>query len=71
MSSSQHQKLSEWILAEIRRTNPYRISPTDQRGNIYAYGFLASYLANILAENPRELRRFKQHIERIYSRRWH
>ena len=35
----------------------------DRRSSIYAYGFLASYLANILAEDPILLKQFNKHIE--------
>lgn len=62
MSNMEHKQLTNWILAQVRTINPYTNSKEYQKGNIYAYGFLASYLANILKENPQELKRFKHHI---------
>lgn len=59
----KHRQVTHYILAQIKTINPYVNSETDRRGSIYAYGFLASYLANIIAEDPRLLKQFDNHIK--------
>lgn len=63
MATLKHRQYTNYILDQVRSINPYMYAENDRRSSIYAYGFLASYLANILAEDPILLKQFNKHIE--------
>ena len=62
MDKTQHKNLTNWVLEQVAKINPY----TQEQGRIawvWAVGFLASYLARILAANPRRLEEFQDLIK--------
>lgn len=64
----KHKEYTDFILSAVRSINPHKFNPNnkaDRLATIYAYGFLASYLANILAEDPILFKQFKQHIQQL------
>ncbi len=62
MAKLDHQQLTDQILRDLARVNPYS---STERGEAYVYatGFLASYLASLSDEDPWIYKRFRQHIE--------
>lgn len=59
-----NQQMAYWIVEEVGRVNPYNRSGTNLKTEFYIYnmGFLASYLAHILREDPQQLRIFRKHL---------
>lgn len=57
---SKHDDYTNWVLAQVRNINPYT---NKEQGHIYAYGFLASYLATVLEQDPLAFKQFKRHCE--------
>jgi hypothetical protein len=62
MTNPEQQKMTNWIIQQIQQINPYHESRT---GNVYAYGFLASYLASILRQDLIQRREFERHIQQL------
>ncbi len=62
MARDHHQALTDQILRDLARVNPYS---STERGEAYVYatGFLASYLASLSEQDPWVYKRFRQHIE--------
>ena len=65
MASKEQQELVNWIIKELRSVNPYT---RKEAGNIYAYGFLASYLASVMLRDPQLRHEFRRHIERLRNK---
>ena len=63
MTTIKHRQYTDYIIDSVRSVNPYK-SSEGRIGYVYASGFLASYLANILEEDPIMFREFKKHIEK-------
>lgn len=65
MSSKKHKENVDWILAITGTVNPYNRSGQNVKSEFYLYqmGFLASYLASLMEEDPFVARRFKKHVE--------
>ncbi len=64
MTTLKHREFTNYIIESIRVINAH----TAQEGRIayvYASGFLASYLANILSEDPIAFKQFQQHIQSL------
>ena len=62
MATIKHKQYTSYILESVSRVNPHT-GDQGRIGYVYASGFLASYLANILAEDPIAMREFERHIE--------
>jgi deoxyxylulose-5-phosphate synthase len=62
LSDQQHQAYTNWIINQVGTINPYTTND-NRMGYIYAAGFLASYLASLMQEDPYTYKRFKAHIE--------
>lgn len=62
-----HRDRARHILDLIGSTNPYRRQQAnlDREYWIYQSGFLASYLAALMARDPGLSREFLQHIEKV------
>ena len=66
MSMSQkkpptHEEYCNAIIAHLREVNPH--TATEGRiGYVYASGFLASYMASLMMEDPYIYKRFQRHI---------
>ena len=65
MTSKEHRDLSEWILQQVGSENPYNRLNENKKNEYYLYqqGYLASYLASLMREDPFIYKRFKQHVE--------
>lgn len=61
MSSKQHQDLVNYIIAQVE-SRCARTSAEEQR--VYAIGFLASYIASKIEQDPFVLKEFKRLINR-------
>ncbi len=62
MAQDHHRALTDQILRDLARVNPYTSQERDH-AYVYATGFLASYLASLSEEDPWVYKRFKRHIE--------
>ncbi len=54
-----------WILDQIGTVNPYNKQGANAKSEYYIYnmGWLASYLASMMIEDPWEKKRFEQRIK--------
>jgi hypothetical protein len=65
MTSRKHRETADWIIDMIGQTNPYRRNQANLKSEYYIYqmGFLASYMASLIEEDPFIARRFARHIK--------
>lgn len=65
MTSKEQRDLSEWIMSQVGAVNPYNRLNENRKDEYYLYqtGFLASYLASLMREDPYIYKRFKSHVE--------
>lgn len=62
MTTIKHKEYTDYIINSVRVINPH--SAAEGRiAYVYASGFLASYLANILSEDPIAFKEFERHIK--------
>jgi hypothetical protein len=64
MQDNDHDAYTKWIIEQIRTVNPYNLND-DRKGYVYASGFLASYLASLMQEDPWLARKFRKHIQEL------
>ena len=71
MASKEQEDFAKWILEQVGTTNPYGRDHANKKSEYYIYqsGFLASYLAALMREDPFIARRFKDHIKNRKLRR--
>ena len=64
MASKQQEEFAKWILEQVGSSNPYGRAFANKKSEYYIYqsGFLASYLASLMQEDPFIAQRFKKHI---------
>ena len=62
MGAQKHKDYVDYIIRSIQTINPHS-SNEGRIGYVYAAGFLASYLASLLEEDPIAFHQFKRHIE--------
>ena len=58
-----HKEYTDLIIDSLRAINPHT-SEQGRIGYVYASGYLASYLASLMKEDPYIYLRFRKHIER-------
>jgi hypothetical protein len=63
MPNPNHTKYTKLIIDSVRSINPH-VSSEGRIAYVYASGFLASYLAEILKDDPIRLREFNRLIAR-------
>ena len=70
MTTKQQKDTAHWILEQIGAVNPYNRQAANSREqyNIYQSGFLAAYLASLMAEDPWIAKRFSQHVKAVDKR---
>jgi hypothetical protein len=67
MTTLKHKEYTDYIINSVRVINPH--SAAEGRiAYVYASGFLASYLANILSEDPIALKEFERHIKHLQDK---
>jgi hypothetical protein len=59
---STHKDYTDYIIGSVQAINPHS-NQEGRVGYVYAAGFLASYLASLMQEDPWAYKRFQQHIE--------
>ena len=71
MTSKQHREMAQWITDMVGQTNPYGRGQANRKSEYYIYqmGFLASYMASLMEEDPFVARRFAQHIKKQEAKR--
>jgi hypothetical protein len=62
MATQKHKDYTDYIIRSIQSINPHNDSE-GRTGYVYAAGFLASYLASLIEEDPAAFNQFKRHIE--------
>ena len=67
MASREQELNAQWVLDQIARQNPYNRQQSNRLSEFYIYqsGFLAAYLASLMAEDPYIRKRFSRHIDKI------
>jgi hypothetical protein len=60
---STHEDYSKWILDQLKQINPHAKDKT--QSYIWASGFLASYLAGKMLEDPGLAHKFKRDLDLI------
>ena len=58
----EHKQYTDAVIASLRSINPHN-AEEGRVGYVYASGFLASYLASLMVEDPYIYKRFKRHID--------
>ena len=66
-ATRKHKEYTTYIIESVRTVNPHS-SEEGRIGYVWSSGFLASYLANILAEDPIALKQFERHIAAVKKR---
>ena len=69
MATDEHKRMTEWVLAQAAQINPYARSQANLKSEYYIHqmGFLASYLASLMEEDPYIARRYQKHIKDVYD----
>ena len=64
MNKHEHAK---WVIEEVSSINPHRRQELNRANEfaVYNTGFLASYLASLMREDPYIERRFLKHVDSI------
>lgn len=70
MATRQQQANAQWVLDQIARLNPYNKQQANRLNEFYIYqsGFLAAYLASLMAEDPYIRKRFSKHLADLDKR---
>lgn len=63
-----HKVYTDLIIRSVQEINPHT-NKEGRVGYVYAGGFLASYLASLMLEDPYIYKRFRRHIEQINDRK--
>jgi len=63
-SNPEHKQYCDAIIASIHAINPHD-SQEGRVAYVYASGFLASYLASLMVEDPWAYKKFIAHIEHL------
>ena len=65
MVTKQQQDMANWVLDQVGSVNPYNKQGENAKSqyHIYNMGWLASYLASMMIEDPWEMKRFEQRIK--------
>ena len=65
MATKRQRATTDWILEQVGTVNPYNRQGSNLKSEFYIYnmGFLASYLASLMEEDPWMAKRFEKHIK--------
>ncbi len=65
MATKQQKDMANWVLDQVGQINPYNRAGENSKSefHIYNMGWLASYLASMMIEDPWEMKRFEQRIK--------
>jgi hypothetical protein len=68
MSKQQHQEYVRAITQAVQEINPHS-SNQGRIGYVYASGFLASYLASLMTEDPWAYKKFIKHCDTVKNKK--
>ena len=62
--NNENQKYVDYIIQSLREINPYNDNE-GRIGYVYASGFLAAVLADLMLNDNKNYYKFKQHIDKL------
>lgn len=64
-NKSNTKQTAEWIIESVSRVNPYNRTGANSKTEFYIYnmGYLASYLASMMEQDPYIAKKFARHVD--------